>query len=58
MSMDELRTYVYLCKNFHPYVPEELTEYIASAYAEMRFAESNAAENATVSIERIIFFDR
>lgn len=39
-------------------MPEELTEYVASAYAEMRFAESNAAEHATVSIERIIFFDR
>jgi len=47
MSMDELRTYVYLCKNFHPYMPEELTEYVASAYAEMRFAECNAAEHAT-----------
>jgi hypothetical protein len=38
-------------------MPEELTEYVASAYAEMRFAECNAAEHATVSIERIIFFD-
>jgi DNA replicative helicase MCM subunit Mcm2 (Cdc46/Mcm family) len=58
MSMDELRVYVALSQDFQPYVPEDLTEYVATAYTEMRLDESRAAQHATVSeasVERKIF---
>ena len=48
MSMDELRVYVALSQDFQPYVPEDLTEYVATAYTEMRLDESRAAQHATV----------
>mmetsp|Transcript_2281 Transcript_2281/g.7252 ORF Transcript_2281/g.7252 Transcript_2281/m.7252 type:complete len:713 (-) Transcript_2281:130-2268(-) len=47
MSMDELRVYVALSQDFQPYVPEDLTEYVATAYTEMRLDESRAAQHAT-----------
>ena len=45
--MEELRAYVALSQNFEPHIPEELAEYVANAYAEMRSDEMQAADNAT-----------
>ena len=47
MNMVDLRTYVALSRKFEPYVPEDLADYVANAYAEMRVHESQAAEQAT-----------
>ena len=47
LSMDELRTYISLSQHFEPCVPEDLTDYVANAYAEMRLDECQAAERAT-----------
>ena len=47
MPMEELRAYVALSQNFEPHIPEELAEYVANAYAEMRIDEMQAADNAT-----------
>ncbi|OUS41968.1 minichromosome maintenance Mcm7 like-protein [Ostreococcus tauri] len=47
LSMTELRAYVALSQKFEPCIPEELTEYVANAYAEMRSDELEAAERAS-----------
>lgn len=56
--MDELRAYLLLSKSFAPSIPEDLTDYVANAYAEMRISESEAAENATVRIstDQFVYF--
>ena len=45
---DELRAYIAHARSFQPHVPVELSNYIASAYAEMRQDEIDAGEKATV----------
>ena len=44
----ELRAYIAHARSFQPHVPVELSNYIASAYAEMRQDEIDAGEKATV----------
>jgi DNA replication licensing factor MCM7 len=44
----ELRAYIAHARTFHPHVPVELSNYIASAYAEMRQDEIDAGEKAMV----------
>lgn len=42
----ELRAYVALARRKNPHIPEELTEYLAAAYAEMRQEEVDSGERA------------
>jgi len=48
--MDELRVYIALAQEFQPSIPEELTEYVANAYTELRLDEIRAGQQATVKI--------
>lgn len=43
---DDLRAYVAHARTYHPHVPADLSNYIASAYAEMRQDELGAGERA------------
>lgn len=47
---DDLRAYVAHARTYHPHVPADLSNYIASAYAEMRQDELGAGERAMVHI--------
>ena len=40
LAPGELRTYVAMAKQHEPHIPEELTEYVSSIYAEMRRQEA------------------
>jgi len=44
----ELRAFIAHARTFQPHVPVELSNYIASAYAEMRQDEIDAGEKAMV----------
>lgn len=44
----ELRAYIAHARSFEPHVPVELSNYIATAYAEMRQDEVDAGEKAMV----------
>mmetsp|Transcript_2871 Transcript_2871/g.10377 ORF Transcript_2871/g.10377 Transcript_2871/m.10377 type:complete len:718 (-) Transcript_2871:2392-4545(-) len=47
VSAAELRAYISVARKFHPYVPEDLTDNIAGAYAGMRRNEEKAGHEAT-----------
>lgn len=40
LTPGDLRTYVAMAKQHEPHIPEELTEYVSSIYAEMRRQEA------------------
>lgn len=47
VSTAELRAYISVARRFEPYVPEELADDIAGAYADIRQAEVDAGSEAT-----------
>ena len=46
----QLRAYIAHARTFNPHVPVELSNYIASAYAEMRQDELDAGDKAMVRL--------
>lgn len=47
LSADELRTYIAVAKTFQPHIPQELTDYVAAIYSEMRQLEKAALDATT-----------
>lgn len=54
LNMKLMRRYVALCKKKNPYIPESLTDYIVSAYVEMRKEARNNKDTTFTSARTLL----